>query len=245
VSKTNFAKNFVARVSVEEFAKLIDHTVLRVDADRKSLEKAVEEFLRHGFRCLVVSPYHLQVLNREGFVKREVCVASVVGFPNGYTVTEAKAVEARRLFELGAREVDMVSNIQALKARDIQVFESDIAAVVEVAKEFGGVVKVIIETGLLNDEEKVLAVEAVAKTKAHFVKTSTGFHQGVSGATVHDVALLKKAAGGRIRVKAAGGIRHALDAIALLEAGADIIGTSSATQILEEYRILRKELVDI
>lgn len=240
----NFLKSFVSRVSVEGFAKLIDHTMLRVDADRKAVGKAVEELLRYGFRCLVASPYHLYVLNREGFTKRDVCIASVVGFPNGYTVTEAKAVEARRLFELGAREVDMVSNIQALKAGDIQTFESDIVAVVDVAKEFNGVVKVIIETGLLSDSEKTLAVEAVVKTKAQFVKTSTGFHQGVPGATVHDVALLKRAARGRVKVKAAGGIRHALDAIVFIEAGADIIGTSFATQIIEEYKNLRRELLE-
>jgi deoxyribose-phosphate aldolase len=235
-------KNFVRSVSVEDFAKMIDHTMLRVNADMKALEKAFEEFLKYGFRCFAISPYHLYVLSRRGMVRGEICIASVIGFPNGYTVTEAKVAEARKLFALGAKEIDMVSNIQALKAGDTKLFEDDIATVVEVAKEFGGVVKVIIETGFLSDSEKVLAVEIIAKAGAHFVKTSTGFHHEVPGATIHDVTLLKNASRGRIKVKAAGGIRHALDAIALIEAGADVIGTSSATQIIDEYRSLRKEL---
>jgi deoxyribose-phosphate aldolase len=237
----SFVRDFISRVSVEEFAKLIDHTMLRVEADRKALQKAFEEYTRYGFRCLVVSPYHVYILSREGLIKGEVCVASVVGFPNGYSVTEVKVAEARKLFELGAREVDMVANIQALKAGDMETFERDIASVVEVAKAFNGVVKVIIETGLLTDEEKVRAVEAVAKAGAHFVKTSTGFQHNVPGATIHDIALLKKVSGGRVKVKAAGGIRHALDAVALVVAGADVIGTSASVQILEEYRRLREE----
>lgn len=238
----SFIKEFVTRFSVEDFAKLIDHTLLKVDADRKALQKAVEETLKYGFRCLAVSPYHIYVLSKEGLLKKdELCIVAPVGFPNGYTVTEAKVTEARKLLELGAWEIDMVSNIQALKTGDLQLFESDIAAVVEVAREYGRAVKVILETGLLNDNEKVVATEIAARAGAHFVKTSTGFV--TPGATVHDVALLKKASRGRVRVKAAGGIRHALDAIALIEAGADVIGTSSSVQIIEEYKALRKEFI--
>ena len=233
-------ESFIKSVSVEDFAKYIDHTLLRVDSDEKLLMRFVEEAKKYGFRCLVVSPYHVAKLAKLGVTKGgDICVASVVGFPNGYSLTEAKVCEARKLFELGAKEVDMVMNIQAFKSGDYSYVEEDIKAVVDVAKAYNGIVKVIIETGLLTDEEKVKAAEIVAKSGAHFVKTSTGFQQGVPGATIHDVSLLKRVLRGRAKIKASGGIRHALDAIALILVGADVIGTSAAVQIIEEFKKLK------
>jgi deoxyribose-phosphate aldolase len=159
-------------------------------------------------------------------------VASVVGFPHGATLSTAKRLEAIEILRLGADELDMVLNVGALKSGEHALVASDIRGVVEVAHDAGALVKVILETALLNREEKVLACELAVAAGADFVKTSTGFAS--AGATVEDVSLLRMTIGDRAGVKAAGGIRTAADVKAMLDAGADRIGASSSVNILRE-----------
>ena len=225
------------RLSVEELASIIDHTLLNPSATMRDLENAIDSYRKYRFACLALSPYHaLLALRNYGDVR----ICAVVGFPMGFDSPRTKISLARELLEAGASEIDMVMNIQAFKSRDLKVVEEEIRDVVEVAKDFGAVVKVIIETGLLSDEEKVLATELVARCGAHYVKTCTGFLGGK--ATVHDVTLLKRVSRGRVKVKASGGIRHVEDALTFVAVGADRIGTSSGVRIVDEFIELKKSL---
>ncbi len=228
----------VYRVSPKELAERIDHTLLKPDADYKLLEKYVDDVKKYGFKLLMI-PLSLVDRVRE-IAGRSIEIGVVVGFPLGNTSTRAKVSETIEAAELGASEVDMVMNINAFKSRDLDYVRRDISSVVEAAKSRGvRVVKVIIETGLLTDEEKARAVDVIFEAGGDYVKTCTGFLGSV--ATVHDVRLLYRASRGRLRVKASGGIRHALDALALIAAGASRLGTSSGDVIIEEYMKLRGE----
>jgi deoxyribose-phosphate aldolase len=228
----------IYRVSLKELAERIDHTLLKPDADYKLLEKYVDDVKKYGFKLLMI-PLSLVDRVRE-IAGRSIEIGVVVGFPLGNTSTRAKVSETIEAAELGASEVDMVMNINAFKSRDLDYVRRDISSVVEAAKSRGvRVVKVIIETGLLTDEEKARAVDVIFEAGGDYVKTCTGFLGSV--ATVHDVRLLYRASRGRLRVKASGGIRHALDALALIAAGASRLGTSSGDVIIEEYMKLRGE----
>jgi deoxyribose-phosphate aldolase len=228
----------IYRVSPKELAEMIDHTLLKPDADYKLLEKYVDDVKKYGFKLLML-PLSLVDRVRE-IAGRGIEIGVVVGFPLGNTSTRAKVSETIEAAELGASEVDMVMNINAFKSRDLDYVRRDISSVVEAAKSRGvRVVKVIIETGLLTDEEKARAVDVIFEAGGDYVKTCTGFLGSV--ATVHDVRLLYRASRGRLRVKASGGIRHALDALALIAAGASRLGTSSGDVIIEEYMKLRGE----
>ncbi|MCC6053494.1 MAG: deoxyribose-phosphate aldolase [Desulfurococcaceae archaeon] len=228
----------IYRVSPRELAERIDHTLLKPDADYKLLEKYVDDVKKYGFKLLMI-PLSLVDRVRE-IAGRSIEIGVVVGFPLGNTSTRAKVSETIEAAELGASEVDMVMNINAFKSRDLDYVRRDISSVVEAAKSRGvRVVKVIIETGLLTDEEKAKAVDVIFEAGGDYVKTCTGFLGSV--ATVHDVRLLYRASRGRLRVKASGGIRHALDALALVAAGASRLGTSSGDVIIEEYMKLRGE----
>lgn len=230
-------REIVEKMSVRELAGIIDHTLLKPDADYKLLEKYIEDTKKYSFKLLMI-PLSLVEKARE-IAGRSIEIGVVVGFPLGNTSTRVKTMEAVEAAELGVSEIDMVMNINAFKSGDFELVAKDIRAVVEAAKKHGvGVVKVIIETGLLNDMEKVKATEIVADSGADFVKTCTGFLGGV--ATVHDVALLYSAGRGRVKVKASGGIRHALDALAMISAGASRIGTSSGDKIVEEFIRLKE-----
>ncbi len=231
---------FLEKMDPGSFAKLIDHTLLKPAADTRLLEKYVEDTRRYGFACLMVSQSLLDAVRE--IAGNTVPLCTVIGFPLGSSFTEAKVLETRLAAEKGAVEVDMVMNISLFKSGRRGAVLEDMRAVVEEARRRGvRAVKVIIETGLLSDEEKAEATRLVAESGADFVKTSTGFLAG--GATVHDVALLAEASGGRVKVKAAGGIRHALDAAALVAAGAARIGTSTGDRIMEEYIALREKLL--
>lgn len=228
----------IYRVSPRELAERIDHTLLKPDADYKLLEKYVDDVKKYGFKLLMI-PLSLVDRVRE-IAGRSIEIGVVVGFPLGNTSTRTKVSETIEAAELGASEVDMVMNINAFKSRDLDYVRRDISSVVEAAKSRGvRVVKVIIETGLLTDEEKARAVDVIFEAGGDYVKTCTGFLGSV--ATVHDVRLLYMASRGRLRVKASGGIRHALDALALIAAGASRLGTSSGDVIIEEYMKLRGE----
>ncbi len=228
----NILEDLISSISPEKLASMIDHTVLKPVADIKMLEKYIEDYRRYRFASLVVPPSLISLVREIG--GRNIRIATVIGFPLGYTFTDAKVLETRRATEDGAKEVDMVINVNWLKMKRYDLVLEDIRRVVEEARKNGAeIVKVIIEAGLLTDEEKIKATKLVLQAGADYVKTSTGFTAG--GATVHDVRLLYEAGEGRLKVKAAGGIRHALDALAMIAAGASRIGTSTGDKIMEEY----------
>jgi deoxyribose-phosphate aldolase len=212
-------------------ARLIDHTLLKPDARPEQVEQLCAEAVEWGFASVCVNSCYVPLCRRraEGSGVR---VCSVIGFPLGAMLREAKAAEAAAAVNLGADELDMVMNIGWLKAGADEMVISDIHRVLDAAQERP--VKVIIETCLLTAEEKERATLLVAESGAAFVKTSTGFFRG--GATVEDVMLLARIAAGRVAVKAAGGIRDYATALAMIEAGATRIGTSSGVTIVNEER---------
>ncbi len=208
-------------------AKYIDHTILKPDATRKMVVDICEEAKEYGFASVCVNQYYTELVKEE-LEGSDVMVCTVVGFPLGAVTKEVKAFETGLAVKAGADEIDMVINIGALKDKDNTVVFEDIKAVVQAAG--GKTVKVIIETCLLTDEEKVRACELSLKAGAHFVKTSTGFSTG--GATVEDVALMKKTVGDNALVKASGGVRDYDGAMAVIKAGANRIGASSGVKIV-------------
>jgi deoxyribose-phosphate aldolase len=217
--------------TAHDWASLIDHTLLKPEASEADIRKLCEEAAQFGFASVCVNP--AWVKRAAGFLKGSgVPVCTVIGFPLGATLPDVKAYEARRAILDGAREVDMVINIGALKSGDDCTVEDDIRAVVNAAHENSVLCKVIIETALLTDEEKVRACLASKNAGADFVKTSTGFAKG--GATAHDVALMRRTVGSALGVKASGGVKGIDDARAMFEAGATRIGASVGVKIAQE-----------
>ncbi|OKL38152.1 deoxyribose-phosphate aldolase [Domibacillus mangrovi] len=209
-------------------AKTIDHTLLKADAKKEDIEKLCKEASRHGFASVCVHPSRVKQateLLRDSGVK----VCTVIGFPLGSTMTEVKAFETNIAIDHGAKEVDMVINIGALKDGDFDEVEKDVRAVVASAQG-KALVKVIIETSLLTDKEKKKACELAVSAGADYVKTSTGFSAG--GATEEDVTLMRKTVGPKIGVKASGGVRSQQDAMTMIKAGATRIGASSSISIV-------------
>lgn len=208
--------------------KYIDHTLLKPDASQEQIETLIEEAKKYDFASVCVNPTWVNFA-AQALKATDVKVCTVIGFPLGANTPELKAFETSDAIRNGANEIDMVINIGALKSQNFDLVEKDIRAVVEAAK--GTLVKVIIETCLLTDDEKVKACQIAQKTGADFVKTSTGFSTG--GATVRDVALMRKTVGPDMGVKASGGARSYEDALAFIEAGATRIGASSGVAIME------------
>ena len=215
----------------QELAGLIDHTVLKPDAPESVIRQLCVEARRHQFASVCVQPCWTGVVAAE-LEDSGVLVCVVVGFPHGANASAVKAFEAEEAIRQGANELDMVINIGAVKSELLRIVEADIQGVVGIAHDAGASVKVIIECALLTEHEKRLITEIVAGSGADFVKTSTGF--GPHGATLEDVRLLRLIADGRCRVKAAGGIRDLRTALAMVEAGADRLGTSAGLAILKE-----------
>ena len=213
-----------------QIAKLIDHTLLKPDATREQIVRLAEEAKKYHFASVCVNPVWVPQVY-EILKDTDVKVCTVIGFPLGATTPETKAFETRNAIENGATEVDMVINIGLLKSGRYEEVEEDIRAVTKAA-EGKALTKVIIETCLLTDEEKVRACEIAARAGADFVKTSTGFSTG--GATVEDVALMRKTVGDDLGVKASGGVRSLEDLMKMVDAGANRIGTSSGVKIMEE-----------
>jgi deoxyribose-phosphate aldolase len=217
--------------SARDWASLIDHTLLKPDASQTEIKHLCDEAAQYHFASVCVNPTWVRAcacqLQGSG-----VPVCTVIGFPLGATLPDVKAYEARRAIMDGAREVDMVINVGALKSGDDCLVEYDIRAVVEVAHEYDVTCKVIIETALLTDEEKVRACQAAKNAGADFVKTSTGFAKG--GATVADIALMRRTVGPQLGVKASGGVKSMADARAMVEAGATRIGASVGVKIAQE-----------
>ncbi|MGH7784146.1 MAG: deoxyribose-phosphate aldolase [Candidatus Binatia bacterium] len=217
--------------TAHDWASLIDHTLLKPEASEADIRKLCKEAAEFGFASVCVNPSWVK--SAAEFLKGSgVPVCTVIGFPLGATLPDVKAYEARRAIFNGAREVDMVINIGALKSGDDCAVEDDIKAVVDAAHENHILCKVIIETALLTDDEKVRACLASKNAGADFVKTSTGFAKG--GATAHDVALMRRTVGSALGVKASGGVKGIEDARAMFEAGATRIGASVGVKIAQE-----------
>lgn len=210
-----------------EIAKTIDHTLLKATATEKAVREICSEARAYGFATVCVNPCWVPVCAEE-LAGSGVGVCTVIGFPLGANTSAVKAEEARIAVSQGASEIDMVINLGRAKAGDWKAVQEDIRAVVKASGS--APVKVILETCYLSDEEKVAACKASAAAGAKFVKTSTGF--GTGGATVEDVALMKRTVGDALRVKASGGIRTRSDALAVLQAGADRIGASAGIAIV-------------
>jgi deoxyribose-phosphate aldolase len=212
-----------------DLAGYIDHTLLKPDATAADIDELADEAREYEFASVCVNPTWVKRA-AERLQGSDAKVASVIGFPLGATTPEIKAMETRRALRDGAREVDMVINVGALKSGDTELVRRDIEKVVDAAHEGGAIVKVILETSLLTDEEKVIASALAKRAKADYVKTSTGFTG--SGATVYDVALMRETVGPDMGIKASGGVRTAEDVEDMIAAGATRIGASAGVQIV-------------
>lgn len=211
-------------------AAYIDHTLLKPEASREDILQLCSEAAEYSFKSVCVNPLWVSTA-RTALKGSGVLTCSVVGFPLGATTTEVKVFEAQGAVADGADEIDMVIDVSAARRGDKETLISDIASVADAVHAGGAVLKVIIETSLLTDQEKVLACSAAAEAGADFVKTSTGFNGG--GATVADVALMRRTVGPDLGVKASGGVRSLADARALIDAGATRIGASSGIAIVK------------
>jgi deoxyribose-phosphate aldolase len=214
-------------------AKYIDHTVLKPQASVEEVKKLCKEAKEYNFASVCVNGCHTKLVSTE-LAGSDVKTCVVVGFPLGAMTKEAKAFETLDAIKNGAEEIDMVINVGALKDGNYALVKEDIESVVNAAKG-KAIVKVIIETCLLTDEEKVKACEIAKEAKADFVKTSTGF--STSGATAEDIALMRKTVGEELGVKASGGVRDYKAAVAMIEAGASRIGSSNSIAIVNESKL--------
>lgn len=223
-------------MTAQELAHYIDHTALKPETTEAQIVALCQEAHDHGFAAACVMPYYVPVACRvleELDSATQVC--TTIGFPNGAHQTVVKVAEARKAMHDGATEIDMVINVGALKSGHPAVVAADIAAVAAAVHEGGAIVKVILETSLLTDDEKRIVCEMASRMGADFVKTSTGFAGG--GATLDDIRLMRASSAAAMRVKASGGIRDYATAIAMIDAGADRIGTSAGVEIVGRYEI--------
>lgn len=212
-------------------ADFIDHTLLKPEATTQQVEQLCQEALIYNFASVCVNPTHVK-LAAELLHNSNVEVCTVVGFPLGANVTSTKVFETEQALDDGATEIDMVINIGALKSGDEALVEQDIADVVAKTHQRGAICKVIIETALLTEEEKIQVCQLAKKVGADFVKTSTGFSS--NGATVDDVTLMRRTVGPDVGVKASGGIRTLADAKNMIAAGANRLGVSAGVKIVKE-----------
>ncbi len=217
--------------SLLDFAKFIDHTLLKPEATLEQIQHLIATAMEYGFYSVCLNPCFVAMASKL-LKDSEVLVCTVIGFPLGANTTTTKSFETKQAILDGADEIDMVINIGALKAKNYLLVEYDIKEVVKASE--GKVVKVILETALLDAEEIKIACGLAQKAGAHFVKTSTGF--STRGATVLDVELMKSAISGTMKIKASGGINSSLIAKLMIEAGASRLGTSSGVAIIEDSR---------
>lgn len=232
----NGASRVTAGIGIEaaggvesDLAGMIDHTLLKPEATKAQITQLCQEAKKFSFASVCINPSYVSLcakLLRDTPVK----VCTVIGFPLGATSTASKAFEAEHALRDGAKEIDMVINVGMLKSSEYEYVENDIFAVVTTGRRYGALTKVILETGLLNDEEKVKGCVLAKRAGADFVKTSTGFSKG--GATVGDIALMRKVVGSAMGVKASGGVRTREDALAMVASGADRIGASASVKIV-------------
>lgn len=218
---------------ITAIASLIDHTLLRPEATSAEIRKVCGEAREYGFSSVCVNPYWVPLVTSE-LAGSAVKVCGVVGFPLGANATAIKVAETESAVRAGAQEIDMVINVGELRGGNFEAVRADIRAVVNAANAGNAIVKVILETALLNDEQKTIACQLAKEAGAAFVKTSTGFSTG--GATAHDVALMRRVVGDSMGVKASGGIRTLEDLKAMVAAGASRIGASASVKIVEAAR---------
>ena len=217
------------KLSAQELAGMIDHTLLKPDATISEINQLCEEAMQNNFASVCVNPSYVDTcfnLIKSSNVK----VCTVLGFPLGATTTQSKFIEAEESIKNGAEELDMVINLGKLKDKDYKFVLNDLKSIADLSKKHLCISKVILETCLLSNEEKVIACLLAKEAGLNFVKTSTGFSK--SGATIHDVALMKFVVGDKLQVKASGGIRSYEDAIAMINAGATRLGASAGVKII-------------
>jgi deoxyribose-phosphate aldolase len=213
----------------QELAKLIDHTLLKPDAKEDDIKKLCEEAIKYKFYSVCINPCYIELA--KNFLKNsDIKICTVISFPLGASTTTIKIIEALEAVKIGADEIDMVMNIGMFKSKKYDYIYEEISSIKKIIKD--KILKVIIETAILNDEEKIKASEIVKKSGADFVKTSTGFSQG--GATKEDILLIRKVVGDNFGIKASGGIKSYEQAIELINAGATRIGSSSSVKIIGE-----------
>ncbi|MGB1018457.1 MAG: deoxyribose-phosphate aldolase [Chitinophagales bacterium] len=208
----------------------IEHTILKADTSKQEIITLCAEAKDNNFIGVCIAPYFIKTAKKE-LKNTEVKVVTVVGFPLGYSATPAKIEEVKRAIDDGADEIDMVMNIAALKEKDYSYVSNDIESLTTLVHIKGAKIKVILETALLTQEEKIIALELCEAAKVDFVKTSTGFSSG--GATLEDIKLMRKTLNSQIKIKASGGIKTKEQAEALIAAGADRIGTSSGIKLMK------------
>lgn len=211
------------------YNKMIDHTVLKADTPLETVKRICDEAMEYGFASVCINPCHVAYC-ADYLKDSDVNVCTVIGFPLGANTSAVKAFETKDAITNGADEIDMVMNIGALKDKNYDLVRNDVKAVVEAAN--GTLVKVILETCLLTEDEIKKACELCVEAKADYVKTSTGF--STRGATIEDVQIMKAAVQGKAKVKAAGGVRTHEDMVKIVEAGADRIGTSAGCSLVEK-----------
>ena len=213
-------------------ANKIEHTVLKADTSLADIENLCNEAIQHQFYGVCIPPYFIKYA-KNIIDKSEVKIVTVVGFPLGYNTTPAKVEEARKAIDQGADEIDMVINIAALKNNDLNYVRNDIQSVMTLVQLKSKKLKVIFETALISKEEKLTLCEICSELGVDFVKTSTGFAGPNSGATVEDIILMRANLPAQIKIKASGGIANKQQALDLIQAGADRLGTSKGAQLIE------------
>lgn len=219
-------------VTVEQLANMIDHTNLKAFADDAAFEKLCDEAKKYNFKMVAINPAQT-VRCKKKLEGSPVHVGAAIGFPLGQTTLECKIFETKDAIEKGADEIDYVINVAELKNKNYDYIKKEMEEIVKICREAGRTSKVIFENCYLTDDEKRKVAEIAKEVKPDFIKTSTGF--GTGGATVEDVKLMKSVVGDEVKVKAAGGIRDLKTALAMIEAGAERLGTSAGVAIVEEY----------
>ena len=219
-------------ITVEQLANMVDHTNLKSFADDAAFTKLCDEARKYNFKMVAINPAQT-VRCKEKLKDSLVHVGAAIGFPLGQTTLECKIFETKDAIKKGADEIDYVINVAELKNKNYDYIKKEMEEIVKICKEAGKISKVIFENCYLTDDEKVKVAEIAKEVKPDFIKTSTGF--GTGGATVEDVKLMKSVVGDEVKVKAAGGIRDLKTALAMIEAGAERLGTSAGVAIVEEY----------
>ena len=219
-------------ITGEQLANMVDHTNLKAFADDAAFTKLCDEARKYNFKMVAINPAQT-VRCKEKLKDSLVHVGAAIGFPLGQTTLECKIFETKDAIKKGADEIDYVINVAELKNKNYDYIKKEMEEIVKICKEAGKISKVIFENCYLTDDEKVKVAEIAKEVKPDFIKTSTGF--GTGGATVEDVKLMKSVVGDEVKVKAAGGIRDLKTALAMIEAGAERLGTSAGVAIVEEY----------
>lgn len=219
-------------ITVEQLANMVDHTNLKAFADDAAFTKLCDEARKYNFKMVAINPAQT-VRCKEKLKDSLVHVGAAIGFPLGQTTLECKIFETKDAIKKGADEIDYVINVAELKNKNYDYIKKEMEEIVKICKEAGKTSKVIFENCYLTDDEKVKVAEIAKEVKPDFIKTSTGF--GTGGATMEDVKLMKSVVGDEVKVKAAGGIRDLKTALAMIEAGAERLGTSAGVAIVEEY----------